>query len=319
MPDPADAHPASATDVYLNGRMVPAAEACIPFDDGGFQHAVGLFETMAAYHGRVFRLQEHLERLAASARTLGLANLRRPDNLDVLAAAVRLTLVHNGLEQARVRLTLTPGPLLRPPTAGGEDRNPLEQMTVMVVASWPTVYDPAYFEKGILALVAPAGANPMDALAGHKTLSYWGRLRTLRQAAAMDAGEAIWLNVSNHLASGAISNVFLVKDGRLLTPIARGEEAADALRAPVLPGVTRAAVMELAEAAGIEVARRMLSVNDLLDADEVFLTNSSWQILPVTRVEKRAIGAGGVGAMTKRLRNDLLSLIERETGDAGAR
>ncbi|MCG8512001.1 MAG: aminotransferase class IV, partial [Rhodospirillales bacterium] len=152
-----------------------------------------------------------------------------------------------------------------------------------------------------------------DPTAGHKTLSYWQRLRTLRQAASVGAGEAIWLNISNHLASGAISNAFLVKDGELNTPIARGEEPEGGLPAPVLPGITRAAVIELAERERIAVKKQMLSIEDLLEADEVFLTNSSWLMLPVTKVEQKVIGDGKVGPMTHMLREALLMTVQSET------
>ena len=299
--------------VYLNGAMVAADEARVSVEDAGFTHAVGLFETMAAVHGRVFRLEAHLQRLVRSAHGLGLA---RALDEAALGAAVHQTLAHNGLEQARVRLTVTPGAvsLLRP-GAGAADE--AATPTVLVTATDPVAYDPAYFEQGIMALVAPQGANPFDALAGHKTLAYWGRLRTLRQAAAAGAGEALWLSVTNHLASGAVSNVFLVKDERLLTPIARGEESEGALPAPVLPGITRAAVLELAAESDLPAERRMLDVDQLLDADEVFLTNSSWQVLPVTRVERKTIGDGQVGPITRRLREGLLALIERECGGDG--
>ena len=296
-------------DVYLNGAMVAVDDARVSVEDAGFTHAVGLFETMSAVHGKVFRLAEHVQRLAKSAHELGLAR-----ELDAagLAEAVRRTLEHNGLSAARVRLTVTAGEvsLLRS-TSSGQPAGP----TVLVVASEPVAYDPAYFENGIMALIADQGANPFDAASGHKTLSYWQRLRTLRQAAAAGAGEAIWLNVSNHLASGAISNIFLVKDQTLLTPIARGEETDGSLRAPVLPGITRAVVLEIAETIDLAAERRMLDVNDLLSADEVFVTNSSWHVLPVTRVEKTAIGDGQVGPATQRLRDELLTMVDGECGD----
>jgi len=294
---------------YVNGRMLGAGEARVSVEDAGFQHAVGLFETMSVHHGRAFRLGAHLQRLTASAIELGLA--RELDG-QVLAAAVDQTIRHHQVDRARVRLTATAGnlSLLR---AGASD--PLTP-TIVVTAQPPTEYDPAYFERGVTVLIAPAIANPFDAMTGHKTLSYWGRLRILRQAAAARAGEAIVLNISNHLASGTVSNVFLVKEGALLTPFAHGEEVPGALHAPVLPGVTRAVVIELALAAGIDVQRKMLSVDDLLSADEVFLTNSGWQILPVTSVEKQPIAGGQVGDLTKRLRQELLDLIEQETSDA---
>ena len=296
-------------DVFLNGQMLPTDQAVLRYDDAGVQHAVGLFETFQCFNGRVFRLQQHLDRLKTSAVQLGLV---RDLDTATLAAAVEQTIEHNSLDRARLRLTVTAGSvsLLRPDAVQAATP-PLP--TLMIVPSEPTTYDPAYFEQGITVLVAPPGANPFDQLAGHKTLSYWARLRTLRQAAATGAGEAIWLNISNHLAGGAISNVFLVRDGVLLTPIARGEEAQGALPAPVLPGVTRSVVIELAQTMNIEVRKQMLSIEDMLEADEVFLTNASWHVLPVSYVEQKEIGQGRAGELTLALRSRLLETIANET------
>ena len=294
--------------VFLNDTLVDADDAAIGIQNAGFTHAVGLFETMAALHGRVFRLDAHLERLAASANMLGLA---RDLRLEPLADAIGQTLAANQLEAARIRLTVTPGEVSLLQQTDAVEPTP----TVLVVATPPTAYDDSYFTAGVSVLIAPAAANPMDAMAGHKTLNYWARLRALRQAASVGAGEVIWMNISNHLAGGAISNLFIVKDQTLLTPIARGEEVENALPAPVLPGVTRAAIIEIAEERDIPVQRRMLDINDLLEADEVFLTNSSWQVLPVTKVEQKTIGEGAAGELTTRLRGDLLKRIDRECSE----
>ena len=293
-------------DVFLNGKMLPPDQALLPADDAGLQHAVGLFETMSAYHGRIFRLSQHLERLRQSATQLGLS---RDMDIDALTQAVQITLDHNQIDQARIRLTVTAGSMSM--LAGGGSGGAAG--TILIQPTEPTQYDPKYFEEGVTVLVAQPGANPFDPLAGHKTLNYWGRLRTLRQAASAGAGEAIWMNITNHLAGGAISNLFLVKDGELLTPIARGEEIDKSLPAPVLPGITRAAVIELAEAKGITVHKRMLSIEDLVEADEAFLTNSSWHVLPISKVEKSELGNGKAGEMTTLLREALLALIEEET------
>ena len=293
-------------DVFLNGKMLPPDQALLPADDAGLQHAVGLFETMSAYHGRIFRLSQHLERLRQSATHLGLS---RDMDIDALTQAVQITLDHNQIDQARIRLTVTAGSMSM--LAGGGSGGAAG--TILIQPTEPTQYDPKYFEEGITVLVAQPGANPFDPLAGHKTLNYWGRLRTLRQAASAGAGEAIWMNITNHLAGGAISNLFLVKDGELLTPIARGEEIDKSLPAPVLPGITRAAVIELAEAKGVTVHKRMLSIEDLVEADEAFLTNSSWHVLPISKVEKSELGNGKAGEMTTQLREALLALIEEET------
>lgn len=293
-------------DTYLNGQFYPPGEARVGVEDAGFQHAVGLFETFQAYHGTVFRLDRHLTRLKASAKQLGLSKQLDPGPL---AEAVAQTLAHNGIDRARLRLTLTPGDasLLRP------ESGQTPQPTLAIVPAEPTAYDPAYFESGVTVVLYNQAANPFDPVTGHKTLAYWARLRSLRQAAGVGAAEALWLNVTNHLAGGAISNIFVVKDGQLLTPIARDEEAEGALPAPVLPGITREAVIELAEDAGLTVARQMVSVDDLLGAEEAFLTNSGWGLLPVTKVEKANIADGNVGPIATQLRSALNDLIERET------
>ena len=295
-------------DVYLNGQIVSSDQARVSHDDAGLQHGVGLFETMSAHHGRVFRLAAHVQRLAQSARELGMA--REVDAVELRDAVVR-AVGHNKVDRGRVRLTVTAGSvnLLRSEPEGDA------ALTVLVITTDPVEYDPAYFEHGITVQVGAALANPFDPAAGHKTLAYWTRLRLLRQAAAAGAGEAVVLNTMNYLAGGTVSNIFLVKDGKLLTPIARGEEIAGALPAPVLPGITRAAVIEAAQSKDVAVQKQMLAVEDMLDADEVFLTNSSWYVLPVTQVEKKPIGSAAVGPVTRMLRDAVVHLVERETRD----
>jgi len=293
--------------IHLNGQIVDAADAHIGVEDAGFQHAVGLFETMAAYNGTVFRLAEHLDRLAASADQLGLT---RDLNRNALITAVNEALAANDMTEARIRLTVTAGEvsMLRPPSEP-------PQPTVVVIATPPTQYDPKYFDDGVLVTMASPMANPFDPMAGHKTLNYWPRLRALRQSATAGASETILLNITNHLACGAISNVFIIKDDTLLTPFARGEEVEGALPAPVLPGITRAAVIELADQVKLKVERKMLTVDDLLEADEAFLTNSSWLLLPINRVEQKLIGGEGkVGEHTKALRAALLKTVAAECG-----
>ncbi|MEM6458954.1 MAG: aminotransferase class IV [Planctomycetota bacterium] len=298
-------------DVFLNGTMTPATDARVSLADAGLTHAVGLFETLAVRSGVALWLDEHLDRLAGSARELGLA-----ESLDVdpLRDAVRQTVTHNGLADARLRLTVTGGTLSLLDAARGRSPRVQTRPTVAVVPGPLTGYDEKYYEQGITALIHGPAANPFDEDAGHKTLNYWARLRSLRRAAAAGAGEAIWLNVTNHLASGAVSNLMLVKDGAVLTPIARGEEVPEALRAPVLPGVTRGVVLRLAaDGLGLEVKRKMLSVEDLLEADEAVLTNSGWGVLPVTKVERREIGGGKVGPVTRSLTDAYAAEVRRQT------
>jgi branched-chain amino acid aminotransferase len=296
---------------YLNGRIVDIAEARVAAMDAGLQHGVGLFETMSARvtdgQVHVARLEAHLDRLAASAATLGLAAtvLAGP-----LADAVRLTVERSGLPRARVRLTLTGGDLNLLSREGQPKRR---EPTILIVAqpapAPPTPPAPpggGNGPAGVTAVIADARANPLNPLEGHKTINYWWRLRELQAAAQKGAAEAIVFQVTNYLCGGTVSNIFCVKGSRLITPIARGEEQEVAPRkaaapSPVLPGVTRAAVIEIANSRGVGVERRMVSIDDLMDADEVFATNASWGALPITRIEQKTIGAGEPGPLTREL------------------
>jgi branched-subunit amino acid aminotransferase/4-amino-4-deoxychorismate lyase len=284
--------------------------------DAGFQHGVGLFETMLAGHADgepwVLQLDEHMDRLASSARELGLSDSLRTG---ALAEAVVETVRRAGLGRARVRLTITGGDLSLLARPGAEAHGPgaaRHDPTVLIVAQPATEYPDALFHRGSSLVVADARANPLNPFEGHKTVNYWWRLRELQHAAAKGAGEALILQVSNHLASGCVSNIFLVKDGQLLTPIARGEEAAvggrHALPSPVLPGITRAWVIDQAEAIGLSARREMLAAADVLEADEVFLTNSSWGVMPIVKFEAGAIGDGVPGRLTVQLRERWLGL-----------
>ncbi len=299
---------------WLNGQFIDLADARISAFDAGFQHGVGLFETMLARDGAVLGLEKHLARLEESARTLRLTERL---HVDALADAVNLALERNQLAEARIRLTLSGGDLnlLRGGSGAGHASSdtaqkpaPRHDPTILIHIQPITRYPEAFFEQGVTVTIADSRLNPLDPFQGHKTLNYWPRLSALQQAAAAGAAESLWFSVSNHLCGGSVSNIFLVKDGLLMTPIARGEEqevgvgTGATIPSPVLPGVTRAMLLEAAEELGLQYIRRMLDYDDLREADEVFLTNSSWGVLPVVRVEQARIGQGDVGPVTKGLR-----------------
>lgn len=291
------------SEVFLNGGFVARDDARVSAFDAGFVHAVGLFETMAARVSPdgvvVDGLDEHLDRLQASAAELGLSDDLRTGPL---GEAIEETVRRSGHERARVRLTITGGDLNMLRSTGRGSNTP----TVLIDAQPATRYPDAMFEKGVMAMIADAKANPLDPMAGHKTLNYWWRLRELQKAAARAAGEVIVLQVSNHLCGGCVSNIFVVSGQTLLTPIARGEEqevgGKSSIPSPVLPGITRARIIKEAKKMGLTVERRMMGIGDVLDADEVFLTNSSWGVLPVTSVEAEPVAAGTVGAVSRALR-----------------
>ena len=294
------------TTVFLNGAFVEPGEARVSAFDAGMQHAVGLFETLTAGNRggdvRAERLAEHVDRLCASARDLGLSNdLRR----DALIDAVLLTVKRSGLARARVRVTITAGDLSAGPRpAPGVTPPPPQSPTVLILAQPATDYPEAMFERGVRVAIADARANPFNPTEGHKTLNYWWRLRELHRASAKGAAEALVFQITNHLAGGCVSNAFVVKGGVLLTPFARDDEGAT-LPSPVLPGVTRAALLEAAAELGLEARRQMITIDEVLGAEEVFLTNSSWGVLPVVAVERESIADGKPGPMTVRLREAL--------------
>jgi len=324
--------------VFLNGTFVEGDGARVSAFDAAIQHGVGLFETMLggiAGEDEVRRregqgeaitgigafamgLERHLERLIESAKELGLSDRLRAGPL---AEAVLRTIEKSGLARTRVRLTITGGDLnllrrdegtkgqRREGEAKTKDEEAGVQPTLMIVAQEATYYPPEIFERGAGVVIADLRVNPLDPTSGHKTVNYWQRLRELQRAAAARAGEALVFQVSNHLAGGCVSNAFLVKDGALVTPIARGEEGTEASRhqgiegerkgvalpSPVLPGVTRRWVLDWAQRTGTPVRTKMIAIDEVLGADEVLLTNSSWGVMPVVKVEREAIGDGVVG------------------------
>jgi len=287
--------------VWLNGSIIDESDANISLRDTGLLHAAGVFTTMRSVGGRIFRLDQHLQRLRDSCDALFVPLQFKED---ALAGAVRELLAKNSLADARLRITVTRGQSRQDPVHGLR----LEP-NVFITATELEPYPEEYYRRGMtVMLVDEQKLNPYDIQAGHKTLNYFSRLAALREANRRGAGEALWFNVHNYLQSGSISNVFVVKDGELFTP-PTPQEMRDAVnpdsmpypRSSVLPGITRAAIIDLARQAGIDVRLSAINVNALLDADEVFITNSIMQVMPVCRIERKAIGNEKPGPLTTQL------------------
>ena len=305
--------------VWINGSFVDDKDAKISVFDAGFQHGVGLFETLCANNGSVFRAQDHMERMAESAAALLLTEKL---HVEPLVEALQLTLEENKQEEARMRITITGGDLnllQQTGESGGGDP------TIVIQTQPPTRYPDAFFENGVLVSVASGRVNPYEFSAGHKTLNYWSQLLHLQMAAMQQCGESLWLTPNASVAGGCVSNLFIARDGALLTPIARGEEDESDEPSAVLPGITRKVVLEIASELGVGTSKQQLSFDDVLGADEVFLTNSSWGVLPVVGIrasvqtqdgagtQDQPIGAGGVGSLTKQLHQSYKDTLARET------
>lgn len=275
---------------YLNGELVDMAKAAVSVSNPSLLHGVGLFETLRAYDGRPFRLRQHIDRMERSARELDMPVLQL---IEQIPQAVSAVLDANQLKDARIRFTVAP--------PGAYDGG--EQAMLLAAAQETSGYSPQLYERGMTVYVLTQWRQSnLDPLVGHKTTSYFPRLLALRGAQAAGCGEGLWFTPDNRLAQGCISNVFLVKGGRLRTP---------PIDTPILPGITRAVVLELANRAGIAVEESACTIDDLLDADEVFLTNAAMEVMPVTRVERRAIGDEKPGPVTRQLAGSYAELTRQ--------
>ena len=285
--------------VYVSGRCVPREEARISALDAGVLLGAGLFETLRTYGGRPFRLPQHLARLRASGDFLRIF-VRESD--DQIAATITHLVEANGVPDARLRLTATRGPL-----AAEVDDDEAPPATLIITAGPMTPYPAELYEKGATVVVSDIRASPDDPTVYHKTTGYLRNLLALRDAHRAGATEALIFNTKGRLAEGSLSNVFIVSKGRLLTP---------PLEEGLLAGVTRAAVLELAAEAGVPAEQQPLSPRACRDADELFLTNSIMELLPVGRVERKEIGDGLPGPVTRKLAEAYKALVARETGSA---
>lgn len=282
--------------VYLNGELVLRDGAKISALDRGFLYGYGLFETVRSYGGRVFRLDRHLARLMHSAEELGLASQLDPVELE---RAIYRTLEANETPDARIRLTIGAGEgerELSPPTSG--------EVTTMVVVEKLTV--PAHlYEEGVTAATVNTRRNSQSPLPAIKSLNYLEGLIARAEAAALGVDEAIMLNDKGFLSEGSSSNLFLVVAGRLVTA---------SLDSGILPGVTREAVLELGRDLGVETMEGQIPPSELLRAEEVFLTTSVRELLPVVVVDGKAVGDGKPGPTGGRLLAGYRELVQRELG-----
>ncbi|TET75751.1 MAG: aminotransferase class IV [Dehalococcoidia bacterium] len=284
--------------VYLNGALLPRGRAKISPFDHGFLYGYALFETMRAYSGCIFRFQKHLDRLTCSAELIGL-----PLGTFDLEKACYDTLRANSLGDARIRLTVSIG-------EGGNapDPPPRPRPTVFIVATSYTPPSAEKYRNGFKAVVSSIRQNSQSPLSRLKSANYLSSVLARKEAKAAGADEALLLNERGFLCEGSTSNVFLVTANGLITP---DEESG------CLPGVTRQAVIELASELGISVAQREVQIEELLQADEAFVTNSLLELMPLGEVDGKPIGGerekGERDKVTERLMIGYEELVARGT------
>jgi len=279
--------------VYLNGQLVPRSKAKLSPFDHGFLYGYGLFETMRAYNGHIFRLDRHLARLRRSAQTLGLAT--KVATFDLETACIQ-TLEANKLKDARLRLTISAGEGSMTP-----DPSTCSSTTVLVTTQNLVPLPHEKYESGFKAALSSLRLDSQSPLSRLKSTCYMENIFALMEARAAGCDEAILLNERGYLAEGSTANIFLVSKGELITP---------SLESGVLPGITREAVLEIARALNIKTAEREVKLKELTTAEEAFITNSILELMPLTCFDGKPIGSGKASQLTKNMMGAYKELAE---------
>jgi branched-chain amino acid aminotransferase len=268
--------------VYLNGRFVPKEKALVSAFDHGFLYGDGIYETMRAYHGTIFLLGKHLSRLKHSAAAI---SLRLPLPIEKIGAALNRSVQINKLQDAYIRLHISRGP-----GEIGLDPALCVAPTMVIVAKPFHDYPAENYTRGVrVAFVQTRRNHPLALSPSIKSTNFLNNIQAKIEAIKAGAYEGIMLNWEGFVAEGTISNIGMVKKGTLYTPH---------LKTGILKGVTRDLVLRLAKQNHIPVAEKLLKPQDFLAADECFITNTTMEIMPVTRIGRKAVGNGKPGPIT---------------------
>jgi branched-chain amino acid aminotransferase len=271
--------------IYLDGSFLPEAEAKISVFDHGLLYGDGVFEGIRFYNGRVFRLEEHFDRLWDSARAIYLTiPLTREEMTHALLETVR----QNGLRDGYIRLLVTRG-------VGNLGLNPENcgKASVIIIAATIALYPAELYQRGLDVITcgtrrtSPAVLSPQV-----KSLNYLNNILAKLEAMQAGAGEGLMLNEQGYVAECTGDNIFIIKKGKLTTP---------PVTAGALRGITRDVVIDLASEAGIPFSEPDVTRYDIYTADECFLTGTAAEIIPVISLDKRVIGAGKPGPITAQL------------------
>lgn len=270
--------------IYLNDSLVPRSEAKVSVFDHGFLYGDGIYETMRVYDGVVFMFDEHLRRLFRSA---SLIRLDIPKDINGIKTSVFETLKENRLKNAYLRITVSRGY-----GAIGLDPDLCSRPTFVIIAEDMKEYPSSLYEKGIKITVATTRRNLKEALNPQiKSLNFLNNILAKIEAKERSAYEAIMLNHKGYIAEGTISNIFFFKEGILCTP---------SVDCGILDGITRGIVIDLATREGLRVREGTFTVDDLNAAEEVFITNTTVEVMPVSMVDEKEYRVGEVSRLLRR-------------------
>jgi branched-chain amino acid aminotransferase len=281
--------------VYVSGKLVPEKDAKVSVFDHGLLYGDGVFEGIRTYNGRVFMLSEHIDRLYRSARAI---SLEIPVSKKVLAQAVVRTCKANRAMNGYVRLVVTRG-------AGGLGLNPFicKKPEIIIIAAKIQLYPKRLYDNGLSIVTVATVRNVTEAISPNiKSLNYLNNILAKIEAINVGAPEAVMLNTHGYVAEATGDNIFIVKRNGLLTPPPH---------AGLLEGITRDVVMNLARGEGMDVREETLTRYDLYNADEVFLTGTAAEVIGVVNIDRRRIGGGKPGKITRLLARKFKDLAGR--------
>lgn len=282
--------------VYINGKLFDKSEARVSVFDHGLLYGDGVFEGIRAYSGRVFRLQQHVDRLFESAKGI---HLEIPMTRAAMADAIKQTLATNKLTDAYIRVVVTRG-------AGslGLDPRKTTDPQVIIITDKIALYPPELYEHGLKIITAATTRNHPNAVNPRiKSLNYLNNIMGKIEATQAGCLEALMLNHKGEVAECTGDNVFVVQHGVIHTPSSDSG---------ILEGITRAAVIGLAREAGYTVIERTMDRLDVFKADECFLTGTAAELIPVVECDGRVIGDGRPGPITRELRERFHALVREE-------
>jgi branched-chain amino acid aminotransferase len=288
---------AKESRIYIDGKFLPKSEAKISVFDHGLLYGDGIFEGIRFYNGRVFRLEEHLERLWDSARSI---RLEIPISTREMTQALLHTIRENGLREGYIRLIVTRG-------VGNLGLNPeqCERPSIIIIATTIALYPESLYQKGLTVVTVPTRrTNPGALNPAVKSLNYLNNVMARIEANLSGADEALMLNDAGNVAECTADNIFIIKRGQIFTP---------PITAGALRGITRAVVFEIAGELGIKVVETDVTRHDVFIADECFLTGTAAEVISVIAVDGRTIGTGKPGPISARMIARFRQLT-RETG-----
>src|SRR5438874_13216739 len=288
---------AKQSKIYIDGKFFSEADAKVSVFDHGLLYGDGIFEGIRFYNGRVFRLEEHLERLWDSARSICLEiPLSRAEMTEALLETIR----RNDLREGYIRQIVTRG-------VGNLGLNPVQckQPSVIIIATTISLYPREVCEKGLTVVTCATRRTGSAALnPAVKSLNYLNNVMARIEANLAGADEALMLNDAGNVAECTADNVFIIKNGHIFTP---------PISAGALRGITRAVVFEIAAELGLKISEIDITRHDVFVADECFLTGTAAEVIPVRMADGRPIGNGKPGPISARMIARFRQLT-RETG-----